>query len=88
MTRIRAIDNIKNSALKTVAFTDGTNYVIVIVNPAETDENIKLNGVHGNAQIYLTDSTHNCEKIYDGEFEKDITVPAKSIMTICVESEK
>ena len=85
MVRIRTIDNFKNSELKTVAFTDGTNYITVIVNPAETDESIKLSGVLGKAQIYLTDSKHNCEKIYEGNFKRDISIPAKSIMTVCVE---
>ncbi len=84
MVRIRSIDNFENSALKTVAFTDGTNYVTVIVNPAESGENIRLGGILGNAQIYLTDSTHNCEKIYEGNFKRDISIPAKSIMTVCV----
>lgn len=84
MVRIRAIDNFENTSLKTVAFTDGTNYVTVIVNPADNDENIKIGGLLGEAEIYLTDSTHNCEKIYEGKFERDISIPAKSIMTVCV----
>ncbi len=85
MVRIRTFDNFENSALKTVAFTDGTNYVTVIVNPAESEENIRLGGILGNARIHLTDSTHNCEKIYEGNFKRDINMPAKSIMTVCVE---
>lgn len=84
MVRIRAIDNFENTSLKTVAFTDGTNYVTVIVNPADNDENIKIGGLLGEAEIYLTDSTHNCEKIYEGKFKRDISIPAKSIMTVCV----
>ena len=86
MVRIRTIDNFKeDSLLKTVAFKDKGNIVIVIVNPDETEESIKLCGMLGNAEIYLTDNEHNCEKIYEGKFEPNITVPAKSIMTICVE---
>jgi O-glycosyl hydrolase len=85
MVRIRTIDNSKeDSLLKTVAFKDKGNIVIVIVNATETEENIKLCGMLGNAEIYLTDSTHNFEKIYDGKFEPNITVPAKSIMTVCI----
>ncbi|MBR3801901.1 MAG: glycoside hydrolase family 30 protein [Clostridia bacterium] len=86
MVRIRAIDNFKeDSQLKTVAFKNKDEIVVVIVNSAEADENIKLGGMRGNAEVYLTDSTHNCEKIYEGKFEPNITVPAKSIMTICIE---
>ena len=58
---------------------------IMPANAAETEESIKLCGMLGNAEIYLTDSEHNCEKIYEGKFEPNITVPAKSIMTVCVE---
>ena len=85
MVRIRAIDNFENSALKTVAFTDGDKYVTVIVNPAESAESIKFGGILGSTTIHLTDATHNCEKIYEGKFRSDITIPAKSITTICVE---
>mgnify|MGYP003291055988 CR=1 FL=1 len=86
MVRVRVCDNFKEeSTLDTVAFTDGSRYVLVIVNTAETDEKINLCGLLGKAEIYLTDATHNCEKIYEGEYEKQITVPAKSIMTVCVD---
>lgn len=85
MVRIRAIDNLENSAFKTVAFTDGDTYVTAIVNPAESAENIKLGGMLGNTTIHLTDADHNCEKIYEGSFRSNITIPARSITTICVE---
>ena len=86
MVRIRTIDNFKeDSLIKTVAFKNNDKIVVVVVNPAESEENIKLNGMFGDAEIYLTDSTHNCEKIYEGKYESKITVPAKSIMTVCFE---
>lgn len=83
MTRVRIFDNMKeDSALKTVAFTDADDTtVIIIVNPSG-EESLKIGGVIGDAEIYLTDTTHNCEKIYEGKFEKNITIPEKSIMTI------
>lgn len=85
MVRIRTVDSFENSTLKTVAFTDGKAVVTVIVNSTDSAESFKLAGLAGNAEIYLTDSTHNCEKIYDGRFDSDITAPAKSIMTVRVE---
>ncbi len=86
MVRIKTTDNLKGySQLKTVAFKDNDKIVVVMVNAAKSDENIKLSGITGSTEIYLTDSAHNCEKIYEGEFEPKITVPAKSIMTICIE---
>ena len=85
MTRVRVIDNeAKKTELKITAFTgDENETVIVIVNPS-AEEQLKIGGIIGDAEIYLTDETHNCEKIYEGKFEKDITIPEKSIMTICV----
>ncbi len=86
MVRIKTVDNFKeDSQLKTVSFMEDNKTVTVIVNPAESKDEIKLCGIWGNAKIYLTDETHNCENIYSGEFNRKITVPAKSIMTVCVE---
>ena len=85
MTRVRIFDNFEDETkIKTVAFTNENTTVIVIVNPEETGENLKLNGLLGNTEIYLTDETHNCEKIYEGKFESKIDIPAKSIMTVKV----
>ena len=85
MTRVRIFDSKeKDTQLKLTAFTgDENETVLVIVNPA-AEETLKIGGIIGDAEIYLTDETHNCEKIYEGKFEKDVTVPAKSIMTINV----
>lgn len=86
MKRVRIFDNFReNSKLKTVAFTGNNTTVIVLVNPTETAESIDLFGVFGDAEIYLTDESHSCEKIYQGEFEAKINVPQKSIMTVKVE---
>lgn len=85
MTRVRIFDILKNKTnMRTVAFIGEENEtVIVIVNP-DDEEKLKIGGILGEAEIYLTDATHNCEKIYEGEFEKNIVVPEKSIMTICI----
>lgn len=86
MTRVRIFDNLEEkSKIKTVAFTDENTTVVVIVNPEENGEALKLTGLLGNAEIYLTDENHNCEKIYDGRFQSKIDIPAKSIVTVKVE---
>ncbi len=86
MRRIRIFDNFReDSQLKAVAFTDDSTTVVVIVNSEERSEAIDLCGLLGNSEIYLTDETHNCEKIYDGKFDSKIDVPQKSIMTVRVE---
>lgn len=85
MTRVRIFDNFEEETkIKTVAFTNENTTVIVIVNPEEAGETLKLNGLLGNAEIFLTDETHNCEKIYDGKFKSEIDIPSKSIVTVKV----
>ena len=86
MKRVRVFDNFyDDTKLKTVAFINEKNAVVVIVNSEENEEELKICGLLGKTEIYLTDATHNCEKIYDGEFDKSINVPSKSIMTVKVE---
>ena len=46
---------------------------------------MKLNGLLGDTEIYLTDETHNCEKIHEGDFMSEIDIPAKSIVTVKVD---
>ena len=86
MERVRIFDNFREKTkIKSVAFIDENTTVIVLVNPEETAEEIRLDGLLGNEEIYLTDSSHNCEKIYDGRFISATQIPAKSIVTIKVE---
>ena len=86
MKRVRVFDNFyDDTKLKTVAFINEKNAVVVIVNSEENEEELKICGLLGKTEIYLTDATHNCEKIYDGEFDKSIHIPSKSIMTVKVE---
>ena len=86
MQRLRTFDNFGNkSGIKTVVFTDENTTVAVLVNPQENADKITLRGMSDNAQIYLTDATHNCEKIYEGGYNEEIDIPAKSIITIKVE---
>ena len=86
MNRVRVFDNFReDSKLKTVAFADDDTTVIIIVNPEESSETIDLCGLLGDAKVYLTDESHNCEKIHEGKFESNIDIPAKSIMTVKVE---
>jgi len=86
MTRVRIFDNFEEETkLKTTAFTNDDTTVVVIVNPEENPETIDLCGLLGDTEIYLTDETHNCEKIYEGKFQSEIDIPQKSIITVSVE---
>lgn len=83
MTRVGIKDNFgKDSNVSSVAFTNGETFVAVLVNSGEQAETINLCGVLGNAEVFLTNETHKCEKIYDGKFTQQIEMPAKSIITV------
>ena len=83
MVRVEVMDSFEeNSTLATVAFTDGEQTVIVIVNNETEDREIRLSGVRGSTEIYRTDETHNCEQIHSGEAPRKTVLPAKSITTI------
>ncbi len=85
MTRVRIFENMKKeSTLKTVAFIGDNNETVVVIVNLENEQMLKIGGLIGEAEIYLTDKTHNCEKIFEGEFDNKITIPEKSIMTIKV----
>lgn len=83
MTRVRIFENMKkDSTLKSVAFTGENDETVIVFANSDVEQALKIGGIIGNAEIYLTDSAHNCEKIYEGEFENKIIIPEKSIMTI------
>lgn len=83
MVRVEVMDSFEeNSTLATVAFTDGEQTVIVIVNNETEDREIRLSGVRGSTEIYRTDETHNCEQIHSGKAQRKTVLPAKSITTI------
>lgn len=67
--------------LEKVAFTDGEKTVLVVVNNAETEKTIKLSNAYSQAEIHVTDESHNCEKV-SSEFENgQYILSPKSITT-------
>ena len=83
MTRIDVLDSFAgDSQIASTAFKGNGKTVIVLVNNAETQQDIKLCGFYEGMQIYRTDAEHNCENIYSGDFAKELNVPAKSITTV------
>lgn len=86
MMRVGVFDSFESdSRIASTAFTDGERTVIVLVNNAETEAEIRLSGFYGEMQKYLTDSEHECEEVYNGKFTKKNVLPAKSITTFIVE---
>lgn len=83
MTRVRIFDNFSdNSKIQSVAFSDENEKVVVLVNSEAASESIKLCGLLGNAEIFITDESRNCELTYSGKLPHSIEIPAKSIVTI------
>jgi len=69
------------SQLAHVAFTQGNETVLVIVNNAVKPQDIRLSGSYNAMQWYVTDGQRECEQAYSGAFEARQTLPARSINT-------
>ena len=83
MTKTGILDSFKeDSKVSSTAFTDGEKTVIVLVNNEENDRDIKLWNSYSTMEIHRTDKDTSCEKVYDGEFNKTVTLPARSITTL------
>ena len=70
------------SSIAGTAFREGDKTVLVLVNNAEKDSDIKLRGLDGNMQIITTDAAESYTERYNGAAKAAHTLPAKSITTI------
>lgn len=83
MKRIDVLDSLEEqSRIVSVAFTNGDETVIVLINNEETELDFRLAGLYREMQITLTDKEHNCEEVYSGRFTKKNVLPARSITTV------
>lgn len=83
MKRVKVNDNyLAGSDLNTVAFSDGSSAVLVVINNSTKAEEITLGGKYEAMQVYVTDALHNRENTYSGEFNKKQELSAKSITTL------
>lgn len=83
MIRIDTLDSFEgNSKIVSTAFKGDGETVIVLINNEEADQDIRLYGLYGSMETYLTDSEHNCEEIYSGRYKRQMILPAKSITTV------
>ena len=82
MTRVKVFDEIGlNENIAKVAFTDDEKTVLVVVNNSESEENLKFLEKYPHTEIYVTDSTHNCEMVEDNLIGTSYTLSPKSITT-------
>ncbi len=87
MTRIEVMDSLEwKSSIASVAFTDGNQTVIVLVNNAENEAPVNLCGSYKSETVYRTDAENNCAEVYSGGFVKNKNLPAKSITTLVLEN--
>lgn len=83
MNRIDVMDSFEGkSQIASTAFKGDKKTVMVLVNNAETEQDINLYGLYSSMEVYRTDAAHNCEEVYSGDFSKQMTLPAKSITTV------
>lgn len=83
MVRVRIFDNLSDkSQIQSVAFAGESENVIVLLNPEAEAEQIRLCGLFGNTEIFITDESRKCERIHNGKTPNSIEIPAKSIVTI------
>ena len=86
MQRISVTDSMKEeSQIESVAFTDGEQTVLVLINNASDDTAVDLYGLYGSMEVWQTDSTKNCEQVYEGKYDNDMLLPAQSITTIVLD---
>lgn len=82
MTRVKVFDEIGlNENIAKVAFTDDEKTVLVVVNNSEEEETLKFLEKYLHTEIYVTDSTHNCEMVEDNLIGTSYTLSPKSITT-------
>jgi hypothetical protein len=75
----------EESQIESVAFTDGEQTVLVLINNASDDTAVDLYGLYGSMEVWQTDSTKNCEQVYEGKYDNDMLLPAQSITTIVLD---
>ena len=71
----------EKSDIMSVAFKNGDETVIVVVNPNDGERKIHFGGVYSELERYTTDESKNCELTYSGKFKRQAVLSAKSINT-------
>lgn len=82
-TRVGVLDyHLKESKLKTLAYTSGdTDYLIIINNEPEA-ETIRLSGAYDVQKAFVTSADKKCEAVGNGAFTGALTIEPKSVTTL------
>ncbi|MCL1952598.1 MAG: hypothetical protein FWF60_07200 [Oscillospiraceae bacterium] len=73
------------SDLARVAFRQGGETVLVLVNNAREPREIRLGGRYSSMKVIVTDAERHCEMLYDGAFAAAQALPARSISTFVLQ---
>ncbi len=67
-----------------VAFKSPGKLTLVMINNAAVATAIQLNNTGDRMQVFTTDAVRNYERTYDGACRKQLTLPARSIVTVVI----
>lgn len=87
MSRVR----LKNSAgdeskVSAMAFADENQTVIIIINNEDYAQNIGFFGRYESMNVYRTDASTNCDRVYTSDSVDNINLTPKSITTVVFEN--
>lgn len=68
------------------AFTGNGKTTVVFVNNLDREIKTGIAGAGFGKAVYVTDETHNCEKVYEGN-SPSVDLPAKSVVTVVFNGE-
>ena len=82
-TRVGVLDyHLKESKLKTLAYTDGDADYLIIINDAPEEETVRLSGTYDAQKVFVTSADKQCEAAGDGTFTGSLTIEPESVTTL------
>ncbi len=83
MKRVTVMDSLEwKSQIATTAFRGNGETVLVMINNADTAQDIRLYNAFSEMDAYCTDAENNFTQIYDDSISRSITLSPKSITTV------
>ncbi|MBQ6165418.1 MAG: hypothetical protein IJK23_13180 [Clostridia bacterium] len=87
--RVGVLDyHMKESTLKTLAYTDCDADYLIIINNEPEEENVRLNGAYEAQKVFVTSADKKCEAVFDGEFTDSLTLEPQSVTTLILSANR
>ncbi|MBQ6118917.1 MAG: hypothetical protein IJK98_06765 [Clostridia bacterium] len=81
--RVGVLDyHLKESKLKTLAYTDGEADYLIVINDTPEEENVRLNGRYKTQKAFVTSADKRFEAVGDGTFTGKLTIEPQSVTTL------